>query len=160
MTVQEQIDELTSRYWRIRCAEGGTIIDGEGRTDHSAEAEAVWKEVGEIITNAAVANRAWLVSVGVPESLSFSATHNPIEEVHGGLLWRGAWPWDGYSVDRFLPGYEIVEEWTNWGGRYVWTDNTTTIITYCEGDLSTQFFDDPAKFANAYRLAGEFYAQG
>lgn len=157
-TTQEVIDDLTDRYWRLRRADGGTQVVN-GRVCHSDECQALMEQVDEVINSATVANRAWLLSVGVPEELSFTISYNPPVEHNGGLSWRGAWPsnWGGYSIDRYLPRTRLVDEWCLGDSRCVYTDDTTMIVTYCEGDLSVQYHTNPDAFEAAMQQARAFY---
>jgi hypothetical protein len=149
---------LANAYWRARQEPGGTIADEKDRVvDVSPEARALWEQMGPIVEEAANENEATMARCGVPIELArIHASHKDLRLTKDSLRWAGSFP-DGASLDQYAsPPLRCVEEWTN-GARWVWTDDTRLIVTYCEGDVSGQLFFSPEAFAASWAEATEFY---
>lgn len=157
-TFEDRMANLANAYWRARQEPGGTIADEKDRVvDVSPEARALWEQMGPIVEEAANENEATMARCGVPVELArIHASHKDLRLTKDSLRWAGSFP-DGYALDqRVSPPLRCVEEWTN-SFRWVWTDDTRLIVTYCEGDVSGQLFFSPEAFRTAWDSATEFY---
>lgn len=156
--VRKRVDEIASAYWRERFQPAGTWTDENGKTRHSSLAQKLWDEMGTITIAAAAENETTLIRCGVPERIArFSAGTDRLTLEATRLLWRGHVEGSGEMLDGHMPGLRVIEEWTD-GFRWVWTDDERLIFTYCEGDLTGEFYFAPLAFSLAMNKAAEFYA--
>lgn len=172
---KERSEALANAYWAARCEPGGTIeipnyqftVDSYGvatvrklgtKVEHSRKAQQIWDEMGELTEESTRLTQARLAELGVPMNIVRWAGPNPPRPAEGG---GGVMVTTSMSDNAFqriahfleLDHLAVAES----AYRSCCHDGKNLIFTYCEGDVSIEWYWNEARFHAALRSAEEYY---
>lgn len=161
LETNDAVGKVGDAYWRERFKPGGTI-EVDGKVTHSKKADEIFRQMDVVTNHGHKAVTDTLVRIGVPEALvKLTASHEDLILEPTMIRWCSHANGDGYDLDAALTKLDLdlndVEEWCT-GARWVWTDSKRIMVTYCEGDLSSQYHFTDESFAAKFASAAEFYS--
>lgn len=160
--VLDAVGKVGDAYWRERFAPGGTI-EVDGKVTHSEKAGEIFRQMDAITDAGMYGVHETLVRIGVPEALvKLTASYEDLTLQATKINWRSHARGDGYDLDAAFTKIAAdvalidVEQWCT-GSRWVWTDDKRIMVTYCEGDISGEFYFTDESFKAGLAAAAEFY---